>query len=153
MSDSKISNLVDQWVAIDTGRCITTDRAEEILRVDGLLAQIGDADELRSLIKQGVLSRRGASKPRSDLLSDLILATALGLLNETGTLPTAEETIMGLWRFDSDNEWEQIVQEIDGAREEIYWIDGRGREQTTTFRAFKKRYSRLSRNGLLGYGE
>ncbi len=141
--DPKIQDLVQCWDAQRSGQMLARLPAQEVVRVDGLLSQVANPEDLKSLISQGLKSRIGSTRGRKDALSVLTQKVIDGLVAETGKKSKVDDIIKALWRFDSPDEWSAVIQEISGEDEKIYWIDSRGKERETSFAAFRKRLQRL----------
>lgn len=140
--DPKLKNLVDCWTGNRVG-----DR-DELDRIDAILSQIANPDDVKSIICQGVKSRLGSYMGRMDSLAELAAKVIEGLLLETNEYPDDDEIIQNLWRFDDEDQLSAVIVEISGEEQIIHWLDQRGRERTTTFKAFKKRLYRIGRNEL-----
>jgi hypothetical protein len=142
------AELIELWDAQAEGGRLSPGQAARLAEIDAQLGRLGDPAELRSLIRQGWRMREASRHPRRDRLTDLTTQAALTLYNNTGRWPTADEVLSALWRHDARDEWQATLQEIDTPRRAIYWVDRRGREQTTSFDAFAKRLKRIRHHAL-----
>ena len=86
----------------------------------------------------------GSKKPRKDALAVVMEKTFEGLLVATGSAPTAKEVLRHLKDYDECDElgMKDTIQEIT-EEDEVCWIDRRGREQTTSLRAFRNRLTAI----------
>ncbi len=139
----KIISLVNNWDSLKAGEILCSSACDDLTRIDWLLSQIGNSEELKSLISQGYKSRIGSGSGRQDALAVLTKNTVDHLLEEAGEWPMTDKVIQELWRFDDSDSFHATIQGISGDDKEIYWVDYRGREKTTTFDAFDKRLYRL----------
>ena len=110
----------------------------------------GDENEVTRVAqfaRSGFKAWRGSKRPRSDALGVLVERTVQGLTTKLERFPATLEVIKNLWLYDLSDDFKGTLQEIDGGSQVLYWVDGRGREQSTTFSAFHRRVQRL-RNKL-----
>ena len=85
----------------------------------------------------------GSKKPRKDALAVVMERTFEGLLVATGSAPTAKAVLHHLKDYDECDELgiKDTIQEI--TEDEVFWIDRRGREQTTSLSAFRNRLTAI----------
>lgn len=93
---------------------------------------------------RGIRVWQGAKKPRKDALAVVMEKTFEGLLVATGSAPTAKDVLRHLKDYDECDElgMKNTIQEIT-EEDEVFWIDRRGREQTTSLSAFRNRLTAI----------
>lgn len=106
-----------------------------------------DIRRMKPDAKLGGHVRAGSKKPRRDNLRRLMEDTYAALCSNGGT-PTWREVLDALLEHDNPDEFKRDVQEIDEEAEEIRWCDRRGKEQSTSFAAFRDRLTEIRKTRL-----
>lgn len=106
--------------------------------------------DLSSLIEQmtpdaklGSRVRTGSKKPRKDALGLCLDEAIETLLDKLGRFPRNTEIIEYFERKADSDDMGYSIQEIDQDSKTIFWIDRRGKEQKTGFKAFYNRVTPL----------
>ena len=91
----------------------------------------------------GMAQHEGSKKGRWDTLQLLAGITFTNLFRANGEPPTTKDVISKLKEHDTSGFAETIIQEISWDVECIFWIDRRGRERKTRFKAFANRLTKI----------
>jgi len=94
----------------------------------------------------GYKKHLGSKAPRYDALRLLLEKTFRGLFQTLGHIPTNKEVINALESYDDNDGGHKVIQEIAWDYDEVYWIDRRGREQTTSFGQIYNRITRIRKS-------
>lgn len=86
---------------------------------------------------------RGGKQGKRDALGKLIEQTFLDLQDQHGKMPTWRKVLNNLKNFDSEDEFKQTIQEISEDDKIIYWIDEKGKEHKTPYKALQNRLTEI----------